>query len=202
MDYPQNSHRFKEEQNKPAVVERKKVEKVVTGVAKTKKRSELGKFFHILATEHAPKIKSYVLNDIFIPAGKKALMGALDMLLNGGTSSNYRSDYSPQAKIRYSKYAEEPNYQKATGTIQARTSFEYEDIAFQTRGAAERVLSTMKDIYAEYRSVTLAEMYELAGLEHPYTYTKYGWESLQGAEIVRRGEDYFIRLPQATLITH
>ena len=202
-DYKPNSHRFKAEQDNASAEERKKVEKVVTGMVKTKKKSELNKLTQLFISEDAPKIKSYVVHDILIPAFKKAVMGTMDMLLNGGHGSGYSSDYSSSApKVRYSKYSDEPSYRKTPGTVQARSRFEYDDIAFPSRGAAERVLSTMEDIFAEYKSVTLAEMYELAGLEHPYTFTKYGWMSLRDADIVRRGEDYFIKLPPATLITN
>lgn len=202
MDYQPNSHRFKEEQKKAAIEERKKVEKVITGTATTKTKGKFDKLFETFVHEDAPKIKAFLARDIFMPAFKRGLMGIIDMLIPGGGASGGQSYDSSGPKIRYSKFAEEPNYRKATGTVQARDRFEYDDIAFPSYGAAERVLSTMKDIFAEYRSVTLAEMYELAGLEHPYTFTKYGWESLQGAEVIRRGEDYFIKLPPASLITH
>ena len=39
-DYKPNSHKYKEEQKKMAVPEEKKVEKVITGTAKSKKKSE------------------------------------------------------------------------------------------------------------------------------------------------------------------
>lgn len=203
MDYPQNSHRSKEAE-KQASPERKKVEKVVTGTVKTKKKSEIGKWAHLLVHEGVPKIKTYVLRDIFAPAFKKAMMGTLEIILNGGSSGNYNSDYSPGPKVQYRKYSEEPAYGKlaSPGTVQAKNIFEYEDIEFPDRGSAECVLSKMKDIFAEYHSVTIAEMYEAAGLSHPYTFTKYGWMSLRGVEVIRRGDSYFIKLPPATLIAY
>lgn len=202
MDYPANSHRHKEEQTKAPVEERRKVEQIVTGVAKTKKKRELGKLVDLFISEDAPKIKSYVIHDVIMPAVKKAVMGSLDMLLNGGHSSGYSSDYNPKPKIRYSQYAEEPNYRKATGTIASKSSVEYADIQYPDRGAAERVLFAMRDIHAEFQSVTLAELYEMSGIDHPYTYTKYGWKSLRDAKVVRRGDGYFIDLPPATILTN
>jgi hypothetical protein len=139
-----------------------------------------------------------------MPAIKKAIMGTIDMLINGGHGSGYSPSYSSdnKPKIRYSQYSNEPSYQKATGTILAKDNVEYDDIQYPSRGAAERVLLSMRDIHAECSSVTLAEMYELSRLDHPYTYVKYGWTSLRDAEIVRRGDGYFIKLPPATLLTN
>lgn len=204
MDYPANSHRTREEQTKAPTEERRKVEPVVTGIAKPKKKSEFSKFVNLIISEEAPKIKSWVLYDVAMPAFKKAIMGTIDMLINGGHSSAYSPDYSPnKPKIRYSQYSNEPNYQKATGTILAQNNnVEYPDIEYPSRGAAERVLCSMREIHREFQNVSLAELFELSKVEHPYTYTKYGWTNLDNAEVVRRGDGYFIKLPAATLITN
>ena len=203
MDYPKNSHRFKEEQSNTDVQERPKVSPVVTGVAKPKKRNEFRRLTDLFISQDAPKIRSYVLHDVLLPAFKKGLIGSIDMLFNGGHGSSYTPYDSSKPKVRYSQYAEEPNnYRKATGTILAKDDVEYADIEYPNRGAAERVLLSMRDIHAEFQSVTLAEMYELSHLEHPYTYTKYGWTSLRDAKVVQRGDGYFIKLPPATLVTN
>lgn len=203
MDYPANSHRVREEKAIAPTEERKKVTPVTTGVAKVKKKSEFSKLIDLFISEDAPKIKSWVVNDVAMPAFKKAVMGTIDMLLNGGHGSGYSPDYSPsKPKIRYSQYSNEPSYQKATGTILAKDTVEYPDIEYPSRGAAERVLCSMHEIYREFNNVSLAEVFELSKVDHPYTYVKYGWTSLNDAEIVRRGDGYFIKLPPATLIAN
>ena len=59
MDYKPNSHKYKEEQkNLPA--ERKKVEKVVTGKVKTKKKSEASKLKDVFISEDVSNVKSYI----------------------------------------------------------------------------------------------------------------------------------------------
>ena len=202
MDYPTNSHRFKENQTNAPAKERRKVEPVVTGAVTTKKRSGLNKWIALFLEQDVPKIKAYVFSDVFLPAFKKALMGSIDMVIPGGHVSGYNSDYSSKPKIRYSQYSNEPNYQKATGTILAKDTVEYPDIEYPSRGAAERVLLSMHEIYREFNNVSLAEVFELSKVDHPYTYVKYGWTSLDGIEVVKRGDGYFIKLPQATLIAN
>lgn len=202
MDYPTNSHRVKAEQAQASTEERRKIQPVVTGATPAQSKNGIGKWVDLFIKQDVPKIKTYILRDVFLPALKKALMGSIDMSFPGGSGTGYTSDYSTKPKIRYSGFAEEPNYRKATGTVVAKDNVEYADIEYPNRGAAERVLMSMRDIHAEFQSVTLAELYELSGLEHPYTYTKYGWKSLRDAEVMRRGDGYFIRLPQATLLTN
>lgn len=204
MDYPTNSHRFKEEQkqiNAPAE-ERKKIEPVTTGVVKPKKNGEFGKFVNLFISQDAPKIKSWILHDVALPAFKKALMGSIDMLFNGGHGSGYTPDYSAKPKVRYSQYSEAPNCGKATGIILAQDTVDYPDIEYPSRGAAERVLISMREIHREFNNVSLAELFELSKVEHPYTYTKYGWTNLADAKVIERGDRYYIKLPQATLITN
>lgn len=207
MDYPANSHRSKEERALAKTEERPKVEPVISGTVKLRKKNELSKFVDLFISQDAPKIKSWVLHDVIMPAFKKAVMGTIDRLLNGGHGSGYSSDYSSdyapsKPKVRYSQYSEEPNYHKATGTILAQNTVEYPDIEYPSRGAAERVLISMREIHREFNNVSLAELFELSKVEHPYTYTKYGWTSLADAKVVERGDGYFIKLPQATLITN
>ena len=48
QDYKPNSHRFREEPKQLAPVEKKKVEKVVKGSVKTKKKGNLSKISDVL----------------------------------------------------------------------------------------------------------------------------------------------------------
>ena len=88
MDYKPNSHKYKEEQ-KNLSTDRKKVEKVVTGKVKTKKKSEASKLKDVFISEDVSNVKSYILMDVLIPAAKKAISdivsNGIDMILYGET---------------------------------------------------------------------------------------------------------------------
>ena len=90
-NYKPNSHKYKEESKQlPATTEeRPKVEKVVTGKVKTKKKSQVTKFADIFISEDAANVKSYVFMDILVPAIKKAIsdivIDSIDMIFYGGT---------------------------------------------------------------------------------------------------------------------
>ena len=97
-DYKPNSRRSKE--NKTESKPEKKVEKVVTGNVKLKKKSELSKFKDVFISEDVGNVKSYIFMDVVIPAAKKAISDivrdGIDMILYGDTkrkSNNYGSSY-------------------------------------------------------------------------------------------------------------
>ena len=67
MDLKPNSHKYKEKQ--AAALEKKKIEKVVKGSAKTRKNG-VRKFTQTFISEDAKNIKSYVLNDVILAAAE------------------------------------------------------------------------------------------------------------------------------------
>ena len=89
-DYKPNSHKYKAEQAaKQKEQPEKKIEKIIAGTAKTKKKTEMSKFKDIFISEDASNVKSYVLMDVLIPAIKKAVSdivtNGIDMILYGST---------------------------------------------------------------------------------------------------------------------
>ena len=59
-EYKPNSHKSKEEQQ--TAPPEKKVEKVVSGSVKSRKKSEIQKFADVFIQEDAQKVKSYILD--------------------------------------------------------------------------------------------------------------------------------------------
>lgn len=194
MDYKPNSHAYKEGQRQEAI-EKKKVEKVVRGTVKTKKKSELGKLGDIFISEDASNVKSYIFMDVLVPAIKKAaydiVTDGLSMFLYGSTNGKSRTD----SKVSYRNYYDEP---RNRSNNQVRTRFDYDDIIYESRGEAERVRSQMEEMIDRYQVVSVADMYDAAGLTAPYTANKYGWTNIRTAEPVRvRGGGYILKLPKA-----
>ena len=91
-NYKPNSHRSKEE-NKSSE-ERKKIDKVVQGTAKLKKKSATRKFTDVFISEDAANVKNYILTDVLIPAAKKLISDivrdGIDMVLYGGSGGSRR----------------------------------------------------------------------------------------------------------------
>ena len=100
MNYKPNSHKSKEE------AAEKRAEKVITGQAKIKKKTEMQKFADAFISEDASKVKSYIFTDVLIPAVKKVVSDivkdSIDMLLYGEVRSSTKQ--SRVDRVSYNKY--------------------------------------------------------------------------------------------------
>lgn len=197
-NYTPNSHRFREGQ-KESSEEKKKVEKVVNGTVKSKKKSEIKKFADVFISEDAVNVKSYILLDVLIPAVKKAISdivtNGIDMILYGETNRTKKS--SGASKISYRSYYDRPNDHKETSSLRTRTGYSYDDIILDNRGEAEEVLSRMDELVSTYGMVSVADLYDLVGITGNYTDNKYGWTDIRSARVDRVRDGYMIKLPKA-----
>lgn len=198
-DYQPNSHKFKEEQ-KQSTNERKKVEKVTTGVVKTKK-NELRNLKSVFISEDISNVKSYILKDVLIPTIKNAvsdiITNGIDMILYGSSGGNRKR--STASKVSYRNYYDNKrdNRSYSSSKYDSRHSYSYDDIILETRGEAEEVLSNMDDMIEMYDTVSVADLYDLVGITSEYTDNKYGWSNLRNAQVVRVREGYALKLPRA-----
>jgi hypothetical protein len=196
--YTPNSHKYKEEQKNATTVE-KRVQKVVKSPVKTKK-NEIRKFADIFISEDVANVKNYIFMDVLVPAIKKAIYdivtNGIDMFLYGGSGKNKNS--SPGTKVSYRSYYDQKNSgHHSSESNRSNTGFEYDDIIFNDRGEAEAALEQMKDAINRYGIVTVADLYDMAGLTAPYTSQKYGWFSVNGVMVTRVRDGYVLKLPKA-----
>ena len=197
-NYKSNSHKSKEAVKETS--EEKEIKKVVSGKATTKNKSEIEKLAGIFISEDVANVKSYVLMDVLVPAIKKAISdivtNGVDMILYGETGRSKKK--SNGAKVSYGQYYDRERERTTYTRQSAKSSFDYDDILFETRGDAELVINQMEEIISRYGFVSVADLYDMADLTAPYTANKYGWTDVRTAEPVRaRGGGYIIKLPRA-----
>ena len=195
-EYQGNSHRSKEEASKE-VVPSKKVERVATG--KTRRKNEVQKLADAFITEDVHSVKDYLIQEVLLPAAKKAISemvsSGIDMLLYGeAKSKNNRS--RNESRVSYTKYYErERDYDRGTRT--RVRGYDYDDIILDTRREAEEVLDRMQDLIDNYGMVSVADLYDLVGINGSYTDNKYGWTHLRSADVQHVREGYLLKLPKA-----
>lgn len=196
LKYEPNSHKYKKEKAEQAAAEHKKIEKVVTGKVKTKKKSELVKFADVFISEDASNVKSYILMDVLVPAVKKAISdivtNGIDMILYGGTGKDKRTTVAD----RFSYSSVYDNNHRSTSGVRTQTRI-YDDLVFPTRGDAEAVREQMECILEQYGVVKVSDMYELAEVTAPYTANKYGWTNLSRVELYHARDGYILKMPKA-----
>ena len=194
-EYRANSHKAKAEQ-KQEQTERKKLEPIAKG--KAKKKNEIKKFTDVFLAEDITSVKSYIINDVLIPAAKKAISdivtNGIDMILYGEVKGRDRRR-DGGSRVSYTKYYErDRDYDRRR---ERRSVYDYDDIILDTRSEAEEVLNRMDDLIDNYGMVSVADLYDLVGITGNYTDNKYGWTNLRSAEVRRTRDGYLIKLPKA-----
>lgn len=197
LNYKPNSHKSKEEQAESAE-KTKRVEKVVSGTVKTKKKSELAKLSDIFIPGDIQNVKSYIFSDVLVPAIIDAVEDivtkGIRMLLRGDAGSRDRR--STADRVSYVKYYDRKDDSRRADTSRTRTGYNYDDIILQTRGEAEEVLSRMDEIIDTYGVVSVSDLYDLVGVTGNYTDNKYGWTNIRNAKPIRVRDGYMLDLPK------
>lgn len=191
-EYKPNSHKSKE--NQKGSVPEKKVEKVIAGTAKSKKKSEIQKFAGVFLPEDVDNVKSYILFDVIIPLIKRAISDTVEAILYPEGRSGKTSTAS---KISYRSYYEKPDGRRDYSAVRTKTGYNYDDIILDNRGEAEEVLSRMDELISTYGLVSVADLYDLVGVTGNYTDNKYGWTDIRSASVIRVRDGYMIKLPKA-----
>lgn len=177
--------------------QKKQVVKVVKGEAKTKKKSELSKIASNIISEEAKSIKEYAIYDVVIPVVKdtitQLIKGSIDMLFYGEvrSSSSSRRNSSNASRVSYRDYYDDRSIRRDLSRTSTRYS--YDDITFEYRQDAEEVLNRMDEIVEQYGVVTVADLFDLAGITgNGYTDQNYGWTSTRSASVERNRHGEFI----------
>lgn len=196
-EYVSNSHKSKEANKE----KEKKVERVVTGEVRRKKKSEIRKFTDVFVSEDVSNVKSYILMDVLVPAIKKAVSdivtNGIDMILYGETGRSQKRS-SGASKVSYRSYYDKERDRRDYGPSRARTGYDFDECILDNRGEADEVLSQMDDLIDRYGTVSVADYYELIGIRGNYTDNNYGWTNIRSATVVRaRDGGYVIKLPRA-----
>ena len=199
-EYASNSHKARAgETNKP--VPAKRVEKVISGTAKVKKKSEIRKFTDVFLQEDMDSVKNYIIMDVVIPAIKTAICdvvkNGVDMLLYGESSIQQRK--SPGTKISYRQFYGQNNDRRDISEPRVnRATYDYNDIIISNdRGEAEKVLATLDELMSAYGIVSVADFYEAVDVTGTYVDNNYGWTDISSARVVRTRDGYMIKFPKA-----
>ena len=196
-DIKPNSHKYKTENS-----EKKKIEPVVKSGAKLRKKNELQKVAGSIISEDAKSVKSYILMDVLVPAIKDAIedivTNGIRMLLRGDTSAR-RS--GPSGGISHISYNKAYDRRDRSSLDRPRGVMDFDDLILPTRYEAEEVLRSLDDLIETYRIVSVADMYEAAGIrDFEYTARNYGWKDIRRAGVVHVRNGYWLKMPNVSPI--
>ena len=192
VDYPSNSNKSKEPQQ-----EKKRPEKVATGVVVKRKKNWYERFFHTVFSDEADTLSSYIVMEVLVPAFRNLLY---DTVSQGAERALYgesrRSSASRTGYTNYSAASSGRNPSRPVLSRQARASHDFDDIVLATRPEADEVLDALREMIELYNQATVADLYDLVGVTTDFTDNAWGWTDLRGATVRPIRGGYLLNLPR------
>lgn len=196
-EYPNNSHSARENSTPPD----KKMGKVVTGAAKTRKKSEAKKLANTFLPDDVTSVKSYILMDVIVPGVKNAIADVVSIMLFG-EAGRIGGKKGNGSKVSYQRYYDDRRDDRRDYARPRSAAYDYDDIIFESRGDADLVLDQLEAAINQFGLASVADLYDLAGITcQNYTANKYGWTDIRSARVVRIRDGYILQLPKAAQIT-
>lgn len=200
-EYKPNSHKYRDEKKElaaPAATQRPSSRKVVRGTATIKQKTELGKLASAFIRMDIHDVIEYVVSDVVVPGVvnlvEDVIVNGSRMLLRG--ESGRGESRSRADKVSYRKYYDDRDRERDDrDRDRARSVYDYDRIRFSNRADAEAVLNKMQENIEEYGMVTIADLYEFADVRSEHTTYKFGWTSIGSADVERRRDGYYLKLP-------
>lgn len=198
-EFPTNSRKQKAQS-----VEPKKVERVIEGEVVRRKKPLGRRMKETFIGGDARSVWGVIALDVLIPSAKDMFADAITqgierMIWPDARPSSRRSGrYQNQGHIAYNRMSssrrEEPRRQEISR--RGRANFNFDEIILPTRVEAEEVIDRMFDLVAKYETATVADLYDLCGIESKYTDDKWGWVDIRGAGITRVSGGYLLDVPR------
>lgn len=177
------------EQNRPPD---KKPAKITSGQKRMR-------FADLFTTESTENVKLYLLKDVLIPGVKKLISemvkNGIDSFLYGGRSSGERT--SSISRPSYGSYYDGQKAMKASDEPYVYSGkSKYADILVESRQLADDVLIGMDEICQRYGRASIADLYDMVGIDGDPSDNNYGWTSMKNAKIVRHRDKWLIKMPR------
>lgn len=202
-EYPNSSHSIRKRSDAAVAGKtEKKLNEVVTGVVKIKRKNGTRRLLSTFTPDDTESAKSSVLSDVVVP-DVKATIASMISIIPFGDTGRIDSRKSGGSRIVYQKYyGDRRNDRREYGRPRAVVGFEYNDTIFETRGDVNLVLDQLESVIAEHEAVSVADLYDPAdAIYRDYTTNHYGQSGIQLAKVVRTLEGYTIRFPWTAQIS-
>jgi len=198
-EFPPNSDR-----SKLGEYEDKKVERVTTAEPIRRKKSLGKQFKNTFFGGDAKSAMQYVIFGVLVPAAKDALADAgaqgIERLIFG--ESRYKRGgppSGPAGHIAYNRMSTGgPRSEAPSRTLsrRARARHDFDEIVLTSRAEAEEVIDRLFDLVSRYGEASVADLYDLVGLQSTHADYKWGWTNVQGSAPARTRQGYLLDLPE------
>lgn len=204
-----------ENEKEEAPKEKEKAQRVVTAQPKKVKKSLIGRLVTgIVGPDGLPGIGAYVNEEIVKPAIKNIIVDAVTSGINmvmygdkGGPPRRNgnqfpRQQYAPRTNYN-DNYRNAPQGAQAGERVVRPVGRGVEDFKLIDRQEASNVLVSLVEYADMYNSVSVADYYDMIGVESKYTDHNIGWtyDTISRATVMAaRGGGFIIKFPPTEVI--
>lgn len=190
----------------------KKVQKVIKGEAKTRKRPMHKRIFESFIGGQPENVSEHVIFEVMIPAARDLVvdgfMSAIESTFYPAGRSNRRrfSTFSSGGSGFGASQYGHTNYQSPSArrpdpreeaTSRRVKAHDFREIILDTRVEADEVIDRLFDLISKYELATVADLYDLCGMSSTWADRNHGWTDIRGAGATRiRGGQYLLNLPR------
>lgn len=179
---------------KEEVVEKVKGEVVHQAKHRVRKRNTL---LDLFVYEDIDNIADWIVRDVVVPTIKDIALGSIEMLFYGEVTGKRTHGRKKKDGKSYVSYSDASKRETRNETASRRARFDFDSIAWESRGEAEDVLDMLCDAIEDDGVASVGLFYDLAGIDADYTMDDYGWTDLRRAEAIKtRYGDYILNLPR------
>lgn len=202
QDFPANSAKARETEP------REKIEPVTSAEAVRRKKGLGRQFKETFIGGNARSATEHVVFDVLIPSVKDMLFDAFESGLRGylfGDNAKPRrgsmsSGYGGLGHVAYNRISQPTNSrptQQRSISRRGRARHDFEELIIPSRQEAEEVIDRLFDLLSRYGSASVADLYELTGIQSSHVDMKWGWTELRGAKAMRlRQGGFLLDLPE------
>lgn len=201
--YANNSQRSKQ----PEPVEPPRVQgPVISGAAVERKEPLRKKFLQAYAGDSAQSVGQYLLMDVVVPGTKNIISDLVTQGINRLLYGSSRPTNGVRSVVGSSGYGKFFNGGGSTQqtptqlTQQARQNHSFGEIVLQSRGDAEIVIESLRELIEQYGNAKVTNLYSLVGISSDFTDQKYGWTNLARAGVIQIREGYLLDLPRPEVL--
>lgn len=194
--------------------EEKKIQRIVEGKVARRKKPLSTRFREMFLADADQSVTEYVIGEVLVPALKDMVTDAVsqgfERMIYGETRSNGRrarssSNSGPfntqSGHVPYNRYSSStPSRVERQPTRRSRASHDFDEIILGSRAEAMDVISSLNDVIGKYEAVSIADLYEMVGVDSHFTDQKWGWTNLDGAMVRRISNGYLLDLPKTEQI--
>lgn len=178
----------------------KKVEKIVSGEVIRRRKPAHRRVFESFVGDSVGGVWSYVLLDVLIPAAKDMVYDAMStgferLLFREGRHRGRRGGPPSQfGHVAYNRYSSSSRRDEPRRELsrRSRSSHDFDEIMFPTRVEAQEVIDQMYFYIDQYDAVSVAEMYEMAGVSSNFVDRRWGWTELSDTAVRRTRNGYYV----------